>query len=133
MLINVGLWRPACNAGGRGMTAMSSRSALLEGFEALHFPLATLRSASFTLQPRLRLPEHVARQKIAAGETALVVCCERRDVAARARIRILPRNAAVFRSARKRLGGDCACVNQIGFRRNRSGRRFRRALSGSGN
>src|SRR5262245_13379164 len=64
--------------------------------QVLHFPLALVDAAGLALEPGLVTLAHVARQEVAAGEAVLVVGGrDRRDGAARAGARVLPRDAGI--------------------------------------
>src|ERR1700678_2921981 len=107
----------------RAATATILWSTLFELLEALYFPRATFRAAGLAFQPCLRLPPYVARQEIAAEDSALVIGRrERRDVAAGAGVGIRPRDAAVFAAARERICGNRTSISEVSFRQCASGR-----------
>src|SRR5215470_7049998 len=73
--------------------------------EVAHLPAALVQAAGFALHPRLAAIAHVARQEVLAGHPVLAVRRgDRRDRAARAGARVLPRHAAVLAAAGQKLG-----------------------------
>src|SRR5580658_3651289 len=83
------------------LTAMILWSTLFELLQAFDFPHATFRAAGLALEPRLRLTTHIARQEIAAKQSAFSIGGSKwSDVAAGPGLRILPRDAAIPTAAR---------------------------------
>src|SRR6516225_2782856 len=106
--VNVGLEEPPCNPlDKRRRRRMQLALALFERPETPALPFAVRHAAGFALQPGLRLSVHIARQKIAAGESAFAVRgSERGDVPAGSGIGILPGDAGVLGAMPHDVGRD---------------------------